>query len=154
LTGADRFWADWTPVTGQQHGHGFDNIGNRSSAQVGSVGSVATVSYGVNGLNEYTNIVTPGSKDILGDAIATNSVSVNGGLADCNNEYFHKAITVANSGGPLWQEVTNIAGAATNIGGLAFPGKSASLTYDADGNLTFDGIWTYSWDAENRLTEM
>ena len=109
MTGADRFWADWTPVTGQQHGYGFDNIGNRSSAQVGSVGSVATVSYGVNGLNEYTNIVTPGSKDILGDAIATNSVSVNGGLADRKNEYFHKAITVANSGGPLWQEVTNIA---------------------------------------------
>ena len=26
--------------------------------------------------------------------------------------------------------------------------------YDADGNLTFDGIWMYEWDAENRLISM
>jgi RHS repeat-associated protein len=26
--------------------------------------------------------------------------------------------------------------------------------YDADGNLTNDGRWSYIWDAENRLTEM
>lgn len=31
---------------------------------------------------------------------------------------------------------------------------SAAHTYDADGNLTFDGVWIYSWDAENRLVRM
>jgi hypothetical protein len=25
---------------------------------------------------------------------------------------------------------------------------------DADGNLINDGVWTYTWDGENRLTQM
>jgi YD repeat-containing protein len=28
------------------------------------------------------------------------------------------------------------------------------LQYDADGNLTNDGLWSYSWDGENRLTNV
>ena len=28
------------------------------------------------------------------------------------------------------------------------------LTHDADGNLTSDGHWIYTWDAENRLTSL
>jgi hypothetical protein len=28
---------------------------------------------------------------------------------------------------------------------------SATHTYDHDGNLTYDGQWNYTWDAENRL---
>src|SRR5690349_8830709 len=27
-------------------------------------------------------------------------------------------------------------------------------SYDLDGNLTQDGRWTYTWDAENRLVRM
>jgi RHS repeat-associated protein len=30
----------------------------------------------------------------------------------------------------------------------------STLTYDADGNLTQDGTWTYGYDGENRLTSM
>jgi RHS repeat-associated protein len=52
----------------------------------------------------------------------------------------------------------NAYSAAYNVapptGGMPFPGNSQSLVYDADGNLTFDGIWTYAWNAENRLIEM
>jgi YD repeat-containing protein len=151
LTGAGRFWPDWTPVAGEQYGYGFDNIGNRTVAQSGSAGAMSTVGYTANNLNEYTGIVTPGSKDILGLAFATNTVTVNGGVADRKGEYFHKAITVANSGGPVWQEVTNCAGTSTVTGGLVFPANSQAHLYDADGNLTFDGVWTYQWDAENRL---
>ena len=61
---------------------------------------------------------------------------------------------MANGGGPLWQEVTNTGGAATITGGLVFPANSQTLLYDVDGNLTFDGVWNYTWDAGNRLTEM
>src|SRR5690606_25267012 len=28
------------------------------------------------------------------------------------------------------------------------------ISHDADGNLTQDGTWTYTWDAENRLKTM
>jgi len=34
------------------------------------------------------------------------------------------------------------------------PASTQAMTYDADGNLTFDGVWIYTWDAENRLIEM
>ncbi len=39
---------------------------------------------------------------------------------------------------------------------LAFfmPPKKEAFTYDADGNLTSDGQWTYAYDAENRLVAM
>jgi RHS repeat-associated protein len=154
LTGAGRYWSDWAPVTGQQYGYGFDNIGNRTNSTVGSIGNAPSTTYVVNNLDEYTNIATPGYKDIIGDAIATNYVTVNGGTADRKAEYFHKQIAITNTGGPVWQEVTNTSGGASITGGLAFPGSSQAMTYDADGNLTFDGIWTYSWDAQNRLILM
>ena len=32
--------------------------------------------------------------------------------------------------------------------------NSQNLTYDGDGNLLTDGVWTYTWDGENRLTRM
>jgi RHS repeat-associated protein len=34
------------------------------------------------------------------------------------------------------------------------PPATQVFTYDLDGNLTSDGVWTYSWDAENRLWAM
>ena len=34
------------------------------------------------------------------------------------------------------------------------PGNPQAMTYDADGNLTNDGIWSYSWDGENRLIRL
>ncbi len=154
LTGAGRYWLDWSPVTGQQYGYAFDNIGNRTSASSGSTGHLRATSYTANNLNEYTAITTPGYKDIFGVALANNAVTVNSGAADRKGEYFHKEIAVANGGGPLWQEVTNGAGGATVMGGLVCPANASTLAYDVDGNLTFDGVWNYSWDAENRLIEM
>ena len=37
---------------------------------------------------------------------------------------------------------------------LVVPAKVQDFTYDLDGNLLSDGLWDYSWDAENRLVEM
>lgn len=39
-------------------------------------------------------------------------------------------------------------------GALYVPPSAEVLAYDLDGNLTGDGRWLYSWDAENRLTSM
>ena len=154
LTGAGRSWSDGSSVTGQQYGYGFDNIGNRTNALSGSSGNLRTTSYSANNLNEYSSITTPGYKDILGLALVTNGVTVNGETADRKGEYFHREIPIANISGPIWQEVTNTAGLATVTGGLVFPANSQSFTYDADGNLTYDGVWNYTWDAENRLISM
>jgi RHS repeat-associated protein len=160
LTVASRSWPAWeynAPVSGQQFTYAYDNIGNRLTA--GSGGDVngqnlRTNTYANNSLNEYTGIQTPGYVSIIGAALATNSVTVNGGAADRKAEYFHKEIAVANGTGPVWQNVTNTSGTFTSQGGLLVPASAQTLTYDADGNLTADGIWTYQWDGENRLISM
>jgi RHS repeat-associated protein len=157
LTGARRYWPDWSPVSGQRFGYDYDNIGNRKTASAGGDTNGAnwrTTSYTANALNEYTSITTPGYKDICGAAIATNSVAVNANTADRKVEYFHREISIGNTNAPLWQDVSVTSAGTTNTGGFVFPANSQALTYDLDGNLAFDGIWTYEWDGENRLIAM
>jgi RHS repeat-associated protein len=160
LISAKRNWsyfATTTPVSGQQFGYAYDNIGNRQTATFGgdtNGANLRTIIYTNNSLNQYIGILTPTYANIIGAALATNGVTVNNGAADRHGEYFHREITVANGSNPVWQNVTNISGTFTNKGGLLVPASSQVLTYDADGNLSSDSIWIYQWDAENRLISM
>src|SRR5258708_36489117 len=132
-------------------------MGNRTSAASGSDvngASLRTATYTANALNQYTSVTTSGYKDILGVALATNSVTVKSSSTDRKIEYFHREIPVSNGSGPLWQTATVISGSSSTNGGCVHPGSTQSLTYDLDGNLTFDGVWAYRWDGENRLVEM
>jgi RHS repeat-associated protein len=59
---------------------------------------------------------------------------------------FRKELTLPNTN-QLWQTVT------TNGGSLSttqhhLPAATTTPTYDLDGNLTRDGQWNYTWDAE------
>jgi len=42
----------------------------------------------------------------------------------------------------------------TETGKVFVPPSTEAFTHDADGDLTADGRWTYSWDGENRLVQM
>jgi RHS repeat-associated protein len=72
-------------------------------------------------------------------------------------------LPVANRAGPVWQPITNLAivNEGTNYfvqsivnGNVYLPQTPESFSYDADGNITNDGRWIYTWDAENRLISM
>jgi len=90
----------------------------------------------------------------LGFALATNPVYVNGELAYRKAEYFRKELSVNNASGPVWQQVTVTAsGEPTITGNLFVPRTPEPFTYDLDGNMTSDGRWNYTWDAENRLVK-
>jgi RHS repeat-associated protein len=157
LVSARHYWPDWAPVAGQQFGYDYDNIGNRKTASFGgdvNGWNLHTISYTANPLNQYTTICTPGYETVVGAAYATNAVTVNSATADRKSEYFHREISFDNSAGPLWQNVSASSGSASATGGLLCSGASQNLTYDLDGNLAFDGTWTYEWDAENRLAAM
>ncbi len=157
LIGAQRFWRDWAPVAGQQFGYDYDNIGSRKTARAGGDSNglnLRTTGYEINSLNQYTAITNLGYVDILGVALATNSVSVNGALAERKGEYFRKELGIGNGNGPLWTNVTVVAATITNGGGLIVPDDRQTLVYDLDGNLAFDGTWSYEWDGENRLKVM
>jgi RHS repeat-associated protein len=157
LISGKRYWADWAPVSGQQFEYAYDNIGNRTSAKSGGDtggSNLRTATYGANALNQYTNITTPGYKDIIGASMATNSVTVNGNATDRKVEYFHNEQTMANDSGPVYQSVSVTSGTSNVTGNVLFPPNQQAPTYDDDGNLISDGLWIYTWDSENRLVQM
>jgi RHS repeat-associated protein len=59
-------------------------------------------------------------------------------------------ITSALDGGSTITYARNDLNQYTGLSG----GATATLTYDEDGNLENDGIWTYEWNGENRLKAM
>ena len=157
-----KYWADGTPVAGQQFEYGHDDIGNRSDAKVGGDergASLRPASYSANTLNQYSSRTNPGAVDVLGQALVSATVTVNSNATYRKNDYFHYPLAVANSGGPLAQSVTvtaslNGTNATPGTGYVLVPQAQETFQYDSDGNLTNDSLWSYTWDAENRLLAM
>jgi hypothetical protein len=96
----------------------------------------------------------PAYRDVIGIAVATNSVTVNGSTAYRKGEYFRKELSIDNSSTSVWQSVSVVSGGETNSGNLFLAKTAETFGYDADGNQTNDGRWTFTWDAENRLTQV
>ncbi|MDD2764144.1 MAG: hypothetical protein PHE83_09255 [Opitutaceae bacterium] len=154
LTGAQTYHnqnlSDTTqPVTGRQYAYGFDHIGNRASSSVDGRG----VTYTANNLNQYTQRTTPGYLDVAGLAPSNATVTVNSQSPTRQGDYYFKSFTFGTM--PLWQSFaisSNLGGSETRYGFLA--ANPEVYTYDLDGNVTADGRWSYTWDAENRLVSM
>ena len=157
VTSGVKYFADGTPVPGQQFGYAFDDIGNRTHTTVGGDNAGASrrlANYVVNNLNQITNRDYPGTNDIVGVALATNTVTVNGQTAWRKGEYFWATVNTNNLPSAQWLEISVASGGVTNAGNLYLPHTPEQFSYDADGNLTNDGRWSYTWDAENRLVQM
>lgn len=117
-------------------------------------------------LNQITSRSVPGYVSVIGTATNTATVSLwgdNGQYAVTSRKgaYFRGELSVDNNAGPVWLTVTNLAvlqngsnpDIITNTVGKLFVPKTPELFgYDLDGNLTNDGRWSYTWDAENRVT--
>jgi len=153
-----RFWSDGSEVLGQTFNYGFDDIGNRRSASSGASTALRTQTYSVNSLNEYTNRTVPGFIEANGSADVTAAVTVNGSATSRHSEYFRQEISANNSAAAVIQWLTNRAVIATGtsvVTRVNYLAQSPEVsTYDADGNLTQDGLWNYTWDGENRLLRM
>lgn len=172
VTSGKRYWSDGTPVSGQQFEYGLDDIGNRTSTKAGgdsNGGNLRSATYTADRLNRYSSRTVPGVIDVLGAAKATASVTVNSVAATTRKiEYYHKEVSVANASVAIWQSVTVTATEGANnttVTGNTFipqtpenfddPGTpTINEGYDLDGNQLRDGRWTYTWDAENRLTKI
>jgi len=60
-----------------------------------------------------------------------------------------------NTTGSVWQPVAVTATGLTTVTGNVFVAKTPEVfSYDLDGNMTSDGRWNYTWDAENRLIKV
>ena len=132
-------------MTGQQ-GYVFDNIGNRISAQSGSLGNMSTVRYTANDLNQYTGVVTPGFKDILGLAIARLHASRLATVSDGNGDSAAYSY-LANS--PLAGQITFSRNGATRM--------TTTKQYDYLNRLSSissspSNSFTYQYNAANQRT--
>lgn len=168
LTNGKKYWSDNSAVAGQQMEYVFDSSGNRTSTKTGGDpqgSNLRQASYTANALNQYQQRTVPGAVDIIGTANAAATVSVNEQSTYRRGDYFHKELAIDNASAPAYPQVKTIgvrsgAGgggedAVTQIDGHVYLPKNLELyTYDLDGNLTSDGRWTYTWDAENRLSSM
>jgi RHS repeat-associated protein len=156
VTSAVKKFPDASAIPGHTFAYAFDGIGNRTSATHGGTGN--DVTYTPNGLNQYSNIATDGGRFILGEAPIGNGVVING---DNENPaaragglgFFWKHLSATNTT-PLWSLDTIVSNGVTISGRTWTPAASVAPVHDFDGNLTYDGRWNYSWDAENRLTRM
>ena len=152
--------SDNAPVAGSQFGYAFDGIGNRTSATVNG----RTGSYTANTANQYTQRQVPGFLDIRGTAIAASKVTVNHQPTQRQGDTFYKALAVDNSTAAQFPEIKVLAVQnnvgpngedlqSESIGKLFLPQTPEVFTHDAEGNLTSDGRWNYTWDAENRMIQ-
>ncbi len=153
-----RYWPDATPVAGQQFEYAHDDIGNRTSAKAGGDAGGAglrVANYAANSLNQYSSRDVPGAVDVMGAALPAETVAVNSQAPYRRQEYFRLELPVSNGSVPVWQSVTVTASGESTVSGNVFvPKTQEQFGYDADGNLTSDGRWTYTWDAENRLVSL
>lgn len=151
-------------LAGQQFGYSYDDIGNRTTARYGggtaaNPGTNREISYTTNDLNQYTLISHPQTADILGlnDPAVGTGVTVTGQLAnpDVQGPRFRAEVQAAQATGDWFEvEVDNGVTGPVSQGHRWIPPATAAPTYDDDGNLTSDGRWSYTWDAENRLISL
>ena len=146
-------------LAGHQFEYDFDGMGNRTKARYNGDNSGALgreISYTPNALNQYTTIATPPALGVVGQAPAASTVTANGNATTRQGDHFYAeaAETLNSVPNGKWKQVTVTDGTNTVTGSRWMAPESFNPTYDADGNLTNDGRWDYTWNAENRLIKM
>ena len=105
-------------------------------------------------LNQYATRTVPGFVEASGTADAAASVTVNDAAASRHSEYFQSEVSVNNASAAVVQWITNrgtLSGTMSLVSRVAYVALTPETNaYDADGNLTLDGLCSYTWDAENR----
>lgn len=151
-------------LPGRRHEYRYDESGNRVSAgQTGSVSS-GDDQFVPNALNQYASREN-NSVHILGTASPNASVGMLGTSVAKTDRAFAADFVPPNTNGPANGTLSLysvLPGAGTGgvdiIKTLSFnwfvPPAQQAFTYDADGNMTSDGLWNYTYDAENRLIRM
>jgi len=116
---------------------GYDDANRRASL---------TLPNGVKGLYTYDT-----SNALLGIAYSSKTGTAMGSV----NYTYDAAGGVASRTGTFAPGVPAVASSASyDVNNRATVFNGAALSYDADGNLTFDGTNTYVWDARNQLTQI
>ncbi len=157
---------DFAPqLSGRNFTYTYDSAGNRlTGSRTGPPAANAEDAsevYTPNNLNQYTtkenNALT-----VSGTANEQAAVTVTGGAlpaeASRQGAYWGAQVFLPNNSGPNKSTLTITAGLGGNSTAQTrnafLPPALQTFQYNPDGTLQSDGIWTYTWDAENRLVRM
>ena len=143
-------------LRGFSYDYAYDPIGNRIfSTEYDPDNNPLVSSYTANALNQYEQRTIPGYAAVRGSATNTATVTVNGNPTWRLDDYFYGGDAADNSAAAVMKELEIVAAYSNNysaVTGNVFVAKTPEqYQYDSDGNLTQDGRFTYTWDAENRL---
>lgn len=159
---AYKLTADGLAIPGFNYGFTYDTIGNVLTSTVGGLtGNQTTLTY-PNSRNEINSRTTPASIKVVGTANPQATISINDTPTTREHEYFMGELLVDNSLQGVFISITNrgILHQGTNdlqaisIIQRYVPQTGVSFQYDADGNLTSDDRWSYTWDINNRLSSV
>lgn len=154
-------------MSARKHEFAYDGIGNRRTSNTSGVAALRD-HYVANELNQYVareNNTLPVGGTVADDA-AIKVVAGSGALvaAGRHGRHWGDNMLLENLAGPYLGPVSFFAGKAgggsasdvlKTVSRTAFlPPAWQSFVYDEDGNLLADGVWSYVWDAENRLISM
>ncbi len=140
-----------TTLTGRVDAYAYDNFGNRAST-AGTTHNGSASNYTTNSRNQYIQKTVPGVFDVAGAAASGATITVDGSSAGVvrHGEYFFKAHSISNSS--AFYTTLSVSDGTSPVSLPAFvAGTPEAFAYDLDGNLTSDGRWDYTYDAENRL---
>ena len=145
-----------TPLPGYSFGYTFDDIGNRTQ----TVTNAHATAYTPDSLNRYTSRQVSGTVDVRGEAASDTLVTVNGQTTTRTGKDFYRELPLANTTAAISDTVTITATrtgppleSVTEERPVFRPQTPETFAHDDDGNLTQDGRWDYTWDAENRLIQ-
>lgn len=153
VTGGQKYLPSGAAMPGGNYGYTFDGIGNRTASTDGDAAD--TSSYTTNNLNQYTQRVSPQQQYLIGAIHDEATVTVNGNAPQRIEGHFYQILDRNNASGPGIASITVDADRAgftnSRSGFLRSAPATAAPTHDADGNLLNDGLWSYTWNGENRL---
>ncbi|MBW8780717.1 MAG: RHS repeat-associated core domain-containing protein [Verrucomicrobia bacterium] len=147
-------------LPGRYFEYAYDAAGNRTLANHTGNSSLAE-HFTSNALNQIASREN-NSRAIQGVAATDAYAQVNSVASARQGSFWESELLLGNTGGTAVSTANVSIGASVSTGApasaqtlyLLTGGASETLTHDLDGNLSADGIWTYSWDAENRLSTM
>ena len=160
---------DTTDMPGRLYQFAYDNAGNRTQSTNTGFTSGVSDYYTTNAANQY---VTKENNTVAVSGTANNTandtrVAVKGRDAPAGRQgrYWGDDIVVNNANAPWWGSLTLFTakpggGSGGNdlyrsdVRNAWIAAALQKFDYDEDGNLKTDGVWDYTWDAENRLVAM
>ncbi len=143
-------------IRGFAFDYAYDPIGNRkTSATYDETDAKHETTYTANSLNQYTQRTVPGNAQVYGEVITNATVTVNTNPTYRHGAYFYGGDDADNSANATFKELaveaTTDSARHAQTGSVFVAKSPEEFTYDADGNLTSDGRFRYTWNGENRL---